>query len=164
MNQTLIQKSKFVYQLLNECNISYEKYTHEPIFSYETAEKVGKELGFTGTESKSLFLKGKSGKYYIYLTVQGEKADFKVLKKLLSEKVSVCSAEEMTETIGCYPGCISPFGHDKEIDLIVDPKVFEQEKLIFSPNVPEETVIFEAWDLKKMLDKIENKKIFINNS
>ena len=36
----------------------HEKITHEPILNYETAEKVDKELGLTGTETKTLFLKG----------------------------------------------------------------------------------------------------------
>lgn len=161
MDKELEEKSEKVIKILEDNDIKFESYEHEPIFSYEVAEIVSKKLGFTGTESKSLFLKGKSGKYYVYFTIQGEKVDFKNVKNLVGEKISICSSEEMTEVIGCYPGCVSPFGHSEDITLIIDLKVFEQEKIIFSPGVPNKTVIVYSKDLKNILDKVECEKFFM---
>lgn len=46
------------YKIIEELNLKPRVVTHEPILNYETAEKVDKELGLTGTETKTLFLKG----------------------------------------------------------------------------------------------------------
>ena len=162
MDKELEEKSKYIEKILKDNKISYEIYEHEPIFSYEVAEEVSKKLGFTGTESKSLFLKSKSEKYFIYLTIQGEKVDFKKLKEVLGEKVSICQAEEMTKVIGCYPGCVSPFGHDKDITIIVDSNVFNQEKLIFSPGVPNKTIIVKANELENIFDIVENEVVLLS--
>lgn len=161
MDKELEEKSMKVIQVLEDNNIKYELYEHEPIFSYEVAEIVSKRLGFTGTESKSLFLKGKSDKYYVYLTIQGEKVDFKEVKNLIGEKISICSSEEMTQVIKCYPGCVSPFGHSKDIALIIDSKVFEQEKIIFSPGLPNKTVIIFSKDLRDVLNIVDCEKFFM---
>lgn len=151
---------KEVKALLEKANVECEYYKHEPILDYETAERVAKEVGFTGTESKSLFIKAKSGKYYMYLTLQGMKMDSKEIKNLIGEKVGVVSGEELTEKTGCIPGCAAPFGYVKEISLIVDESIFDVEKYIFSQGVAEITMILKGKDIKKVLDICENKVIY----
>ena len=42
---------------------------------------------------------------------------FKKLKEILGEKILICEAQEMTKIIGCYPGCVSPFGHNSDISI-----------------------------------------------
>lgn len=134
---------------------------HEPVLDYETAALVDERFHLTGVESKSLFIKTKSGRYYIYITVQGERLDSKAMKALLGEKVGVASGEELTEVTGCQPGCAAPFGYAKEIGIIVNPIIFEHEKFIFSPGVPEMTVEANTEDLKKILDSCDNEIIWM---
>ena len=160
MDSDLIKKSDYVISILDNNNIPFEVYEHEPVYSYEDAEKIKNEFGFCGTESKSLFLKGKLG-YYIYLTIQGVNADFKYVKSLVADKVSVCPSSEMTKVIKCCPGCVSPFGHDEEISLIIDPIIFNQENIIFSPGVPNKTIVIKGNDLKKIINNISNRKYFV---
>ena len=88
------------YEILKELNLEPRVVTHEPILNYETADKVDKELGFTGTESKTLFLKGKSGAFYLFITLATERMDSKMLKNILGEKVKLVSGDEMIETTG----------------------------------------------------------------
>lgn len=127
---------------------------HEPVLDFETAKIVDERFHLTGVESKSLFIKTKSEKFYIYLTVQGEKLDSKFMKKLLGEKISVVGSDELTELTDCVPGCVAPFGFEEElgVHIIVDKKIFEYEKFIFSPAVPEMTVEAKTEDLTKMLN------------
>lgn len=62
-------KDKFLKE-----NIPFELYGHRVIYTNEDALVVKKEQGFTGTETKSLFLKDKKDNYYIYLTFATKKA------------------------------------------------------------------------------------------
>ena len=140
---------------LKELDLDCKICEHEPVLDFETAALVDERFHLTGVESKSLFIKTKSEKYYIYLTVQGEKLDSKYMKKLLGEKVSVVGPDELTNLTTCVPGCVAPFGFDKELNvrIIVDKKIFNYEKFIFSPAVPEMTVEAKTEDLPKMLEQ-----------
>ena len=92
-NDILEKKSAAIRALMDEHNISYEWYEHKPVLSYEDAEEVAAETGYTGTESKSLFLRGKkTGGYYIFFTLQGEKMDSKTIKELTGEKINASTA------------------------------------------------------------------------
>lgn len=162
MDEQLKIKTQEIIKLLKDNNIKFEIYEHEPIFSYDVAEKVSKELGFSGTESKSLFLKDKNKKNYIFFTIQGQKVDFKKLNKILGEKIAICESDEMNKIIDCYPGCVSPFGHNKDIPIITDSIVFEQGKIIFSPGVPTKTLIVSSEEFKKILQIIDNRVIYYN--
>ena len=85
--------------------------THEPILDYETANKVDEELGLEGTETKTLFLKGKkSNNYYLFITLASKRMDSKLLKNLLGEKINMVTGDEMIELSGMMPGCMTPFG------------------------------------------------------
>ncbi len=152
---------KKAIDLLENCKISYDIYHHEPVLDYDKAAEIRQRFGFTGTESKSLFLKGKSGNYYVFVTMEGEKLDAKAVKNLVEEKVSICSGDEMTSVIGCTPGCVAPFGYDAEISLVIDQRVFAEEKLIFSPGIPETTMVIGGSDFQALLEKVENKIYYL---
>ena len=55
-----------VLALLHKTNVSYEKFEHEPVLDYET-DRIVREAWPTRYSSKSLFLKSKSGNYYVFL-------------------------------------------------------------------------------------------------
>lgn len=122
------------YEIIENLNLNPRIVTHEPILNYETAAKVDEELGLAGTETKTLFLKGKSGSFYLFITLATERMDSKLLKKLLGEKVNMVSGEEMTELTGMMPGCMTPFGLEDGLikKIVVDPKINNEEKLILA--------------------------------
>ncbi len=146
-------------KIFTDLGITYKECSSEPVLSYETAEKVRKQFGLTGTESKSLFLKGKDGRYFMLITIQGEKANFDQLKEILGTKISVASQDELKEKTGCEPYCAIPFGYPAEITMIVDPKLYTTEKFIFSPGPTEKTIEIATEDIGKILEALPNKKI-----
>ena len=142
------------YEILKELNLEPRVVTHEPILNYETAAKVDKELGLTGTESKTLFLKGKSGSFYLFITLATERMDSKILKNILGEKVKLVSGDEMIETTGMQPGCMTPFGLKDGLikAIVVDPKIYNEEKLICAFGSETMSVEIKSEDLKKVLE------------
>ncbi|MFO8070218.1 MAG: YbaK/EbsC family protein [Alkalibacterium sp.] len=147
-------------EFLKEHAIYFELYDHDPIYTNEDAVIMKKEKGFTGTETKALFLKGKSGQYYSFVTFTTKSTDFKRLKQVAGEKVSIVKPDEMEEVTGQKPGAVTPLGYEESIPMIVDEELFEQEKLVFAPARPDQTMVIRAEDLKKIIGLLGN-ELFI---
>lgn len=149
-----------IIKLLQDVAANYEEFSHEPILDYETARKVGKKYNWKGIESKSLMLKDKTGRAYVFLTVEGKRFDAKAGKDLTGQKLSVYSRQDLIEKFDCIPGCVAPFGYDQEVSLIVDQEIFQYEDFIFSPGIPEKTIITNVQDIDKILKRVDNKIYF----
>ncbi|MBM6615857.1 prolyl-tRNA editing protein [Desemzia sp. RIT804] len=149
-------------EFLREHSIYFELYVHDPIYTNEDAVIMKEEKGFTGTETKALFLKGKSGQYYSFVTFTTKSTDFKRLKQVAGEKVTIVKPYEMEEATGQKAGAVTPLGYDTSIPIIVDEKLFNQEKLVFAPARPDQTMVILAEDLKKIITLLGN-ELFIYN-
>lgn len=126
------ENNKNCYEIIKKLNLKPTVAEHEPILNYETADKVDKELGWNGTESKTLFLKGKSGNFYLYITLATSRMDSKLLKRTVGEKVNMVSGDEMIELTNMKPGCMTPFGFDHSLIncVIIDPSIYNEKELI----------------------------------
>ena len=140
-----------VLALLHKTNASYEKFEHEPVLDYETDRIVRERLGLQGTPSKSLFLKSKSGDYYVFFTLEGTRLDRGEIKELTGERLSLCSPDELREETGCTPGCVAPFGYSHDVTIIVDSAIYTYDKILITPGVPEFTIELSTEELKKIL-------------
>lgn len=142
--------------------IYFELYNHDPIYTNEAAVKMKEEKGFTGTETKALFLKGKSGRYYSFMTFTTKNVDFKQLKQVVGEKVKIVQPDEMKAVTGQIPGAVAPLGYEDTVYLIVDEELFRQEKLVFAPARPDQTMVIAAKDLNKIIQLLGN-ELFVYN-
>ncbi|MCO8284754.1 prolyl-tRNA editing protein [Tetragenococcus halophilus] len=115
---------------LNKQGLYYELYQHQEIFSNEDALVVKAKKGFSGTETKSLFLKDSYDKYYIFFTFTTKKADFKKIHQLTGKRLKIVAKNEMEQTTGQRAGAVSPLGYDSNITIIVGEELFNQEKLV----------------------------------
>lgn len=89
-------------------NIYFELYHHRAIYTNEDALVIKKEQGFTGTETKSLFLKDKKDNNYVYLTFTTKQTDFKALGKIVGKKAFYCFIRTHGRTNGTKAGrCFS---------------------------------------------------------
>lgn len=145
-----------VISLLHKTNASYEKFEHEPVLDYETDRVVRERLGLQGAPSKSLFLKSKSGSYYVFFTLEGTRLERNEMKELTGERLSICSPDELREQTGCIPGCVAPFGYSQEVTIIVDSSVYNYDKILITPGVPEFTIELSTEELKKILSTCQN--------
>ena len=77
-----------------------------------------------------------------------------MLKNILGEKVKLVSGDEMIETTGMQPGCMTPFGLKDDLikAIVVDPKIYNEEKLICAFGSETMSVEIKSEDLKKILD------------
>lgn len=160
MEETKITEiNKKCMQIIKDLKLNPRIVTHEPILNYETAVKVDEELGLTGTETKTLFLKSKADNYYLFITLATERMDSKLLKSLLGEKVNMVSGDEMIELTTMQPGCMTPFGLKEGLikSIVIDPKIYNEDKLILAFGSETMSMEITPTDLKTILeDTYEN--------
>jgi len=140
--------------ILDSAGAEYTRYEHRPVLTYDDIATVAAETGWQGTEMKNLVQKA-GDDCVVYVTLQGTRADTKAMKKHLgTKKLRMASDEELAETFGAEPGNAYPFGFDESVRIIVDPAVYEQEWLLFSPCRPDQTVQVRAADLGKVFGSL----------
>ncbi len=150
-------------KLLDTAQVEYKLFNHREALTYDELAEVQKEAGFTGTEMKCLVLKC-DDKFIVYITIQGNRIDFDVVKQRVgAKKIRLSIPEELKEHFGAQPGCAYPFAFDKQYDIYVDPVIYEQAWLLFSPVLPTKTVQAKGSDLKKVFNKIKNNVVEVNN-
>ncbi len=147
--------------LLRQHQIPYKEFDHEPILNYDDAEKQKQKFQWSGTESKNVFMKGDDSTYYVFVTFQGQRVDFKKLKELLGVKLSIASEDDVRAVAQCVPGCVAPFGFSSDITILLDPTLFTHTDYLFSPGVTTKTIQTNVQELKKIFDGLPNRKIDI---
>jgi len=154
---------KKLISLLNNNQAEYKLFTHREALTWKDLEKVQKETGFFGTEIKCMVLKA-GDKLIVYVTLQGKRVNFDAIKEKLNvSKVRLSTPEELSEYFGTKPGCAYPFGFDPQYNIYVDPLIYEQEWMLFSPMIATETVQIKGPNLKKVFNSLENKVQEVTN-
>lgn len=154
---------KSVIEILDKNGVDYKLFEHRAAFTYEDLALAQKEVGFFGTEAKCLVIKADE-RFVVYVTLQGNKINFNSVKKFLeTRKVRLATAAELKENFGAEPGCAYPFGFGGQFDIFVDPKIYGEEWLLFSPVLPTKTVQARGADMKKVFGGLENKVAVISD-
>ncbi|MDD1782946.1 YbaK/EbsC family protein [Enterovibrio sp. ZSDZ35] len=164
MTQSLERILERNVALMAQCSVAYQSWQHEPILDFATDERIGIELGWQATPTKSLFLSFKNGEYALLLTHRDARLDSKKTKALMGKRPSIATDEEMIAQLGCVPGAVCPFGMPSSIPLIVDEVLFSFEELMYTPGPPEYTFAFEANCLSRLLSALPNPVLILSTS
>lgn len=157
--ERLEQIYQYNVDLLQQLEVNFEEWRHEPILDFATDVRVAEQLGWTGTHSKSLFLKLKGGGHVLYLTHKDARLDSKAIKQVLGKRPSICSDEEMIALLGCVPGAVCPFGIPEHIEIVVDSALYQHAEILYTPGHPELTIGIAGSSLTKLLQAIPNSVI-----
>lgn len=156
-------KYQEVIDLLDANHVEYKLFDHRAALTYEDLAEVQKDTGFVGTETKCMVLKV-DDKFIVYVTIQGNKVNFDAIKSELGvSKIRLATPEEIKEYFGAEPGCAYPFGFDSQYDLYVDPNIYNQEWLLFSPVLSTKTIQTKGSDLRKVFNNLKNKVKEVSN-
>jgi Ala-tRNA(Pro) deacylase len=147
---------KKIISILDEISADYKLFSHKPAFTYKELLEAQKQAGFFGTEMKCLVLKSEKS-FLVYITIQGNKLNFEKIKDFLEiNELRLATPKELRKDFGAEPGCAYLFGFNKEIPIFIDPIIYKQDWLLFSPILPDKTVQVKAADLKKVFDVLDN--------
>ncbi|WP_338628110.1 YbaK/prolyl-tRNA synthetase associated domain-containing protein [Yersinia intermedia] len=116
--------------------------------SEEVAAVRGTQMG-QGAKALVCHLKKADGKSYVLAVLAADlQADLKKLAEALgAKKVSLASPAEVLRLTGCVPGAIPPFSLHPELELVVDPALFDRfDEIAFNAGSLERSVILNAQD------------------
>lgn len=116
--------------------------------SEEVAAVRGTHIG-QGAKALVCHLKKTEGKSYVLAVLAADlQADLKKLAESMgAKKASLASPAEVLRLTGCIPGAIPPFSLHPELELVVDPALFDRfDEIAFNAGSLERSVILNAQD------------------
>jgi Ala-tRNA(Pro) deacylase len=128
-----------LFAFLDRLGISYATVTHPPLFTVEESRVLRGMI--PGGHTKNLFLKDKSGAYYLVVACEDATIDLKDLHRRLGAKgrLSFGSAEAMWDLLGVRPGSVTPFSAINDVSgkvvVILDSAMLTHELLNYHPLV-----------------------------
>ncbi len=147
--------SKQIVELLKNNDCWFESFEHEPVRTSEEASKV--RTGYTLHQgAKALIVrvkKSETDKKFIMLVFPADlKFDNKKVKKIFNAKdLRFATQEEISDlTSGVQIGGVPPFGNLFNLEVVVDPKLFENEKIIFNAGDRRFSIAMKSKDYKKI--------------
>jgi len=157
---TLSDPAVPVYATLDALGITYEKYTHPPVFTAEEADEHWAPI--PARRVKNLFLRNKKGdRHYLVILEVSRQADLRQIVKIVGDdRLSFASPERLMSKLGITPGSVSPFGliHDTAhaVRVIIDAELRSASRLIFHPNINTASVAISVADLERFLAAVGN--------
>ncbi|SDK91733.1 prolyl-tRNA synthetase associated domain-containing protein [Natronincola ferrireducens] len=159
------EKELKAYEVLEQLNIPYKKYTHPPVATIAAIEELDEKMEVM--HFKNLFLRNSKGdKHYLVLVDSTKKANTKLIaREIGSTRLSFASDERLEKHLGLQPGAVSPMGliydKNKEVEVLIDKDLTFQEKVTLHPNVNTASVTITYGDLLRFLDWCGNKRQFV---
>jgi len=133
----------------------YETFEHEPVRTSEEAAKT--RPGYSlhqGAKAMIVKVKGRPKGFVMLVLPADLRFDNSRLKVLLEAKdIQLASENEVLElTGGVQPGAVPPFGNLFELEVLADPQLFGNEKIVFNAGDRRFSVAMKAEDYKRMVN------------
>ncbi len=151
-----------LYDILADLGIAFEKVEHEAFPTVEASGDFYKQKKM-GVDCKNIFLRDKRGRNHFLVVIQSDKkVDIPILAEFLDthRKMSFASDERLEKFLGLKPGSVTPFGiihhKAKEVKVIVDEDIFDNEFVHFHPLRNTATLKISTSDFRKFLDFHDN--------
>lgn len=144
-----------IFDILNELQIEYTNYEHDPVFTCDEAKGVD----IPGYRVKSLLLRNKKAtNFYMVVLPDAKKLDTNIIRAIFNDsKMSFASEEKMMEKIGLRPGSVSPFALinniERDIRVIFDAELKDQ-LIGFHPLQNDNTVVLQMGSVEHFLENI----------
>ncbi len=149
--------TKLIKDILEHNQVWFEEFEHEPVRTSEEAAKVRSGYGIR-QGAKAIIVRIKqlsSDKKFVMLVIPGNVRfdNLKVKKYFEAKDVRFATEEEVISlTDGVLPGGVPPFGGLFRLDMVVDPSLFENEKIIFNAGDKRFSIAMRSEDYKKVVN------------
>jgi Ala-tRNA(Pro) deacylase len=128
-----------LFAFLDRLGVSYSTVSHPPLFTVDESRMLRGTI--PGGHTKNLFLKDKSGAYYLVVACEDAAIDLKGLHRRLGAKgrFSFGSAEALEELLGVKPGSVTPFAAINDVAgkvvIVLDKAMLSHAILNYHPLV-----------------------------
>ena len=140
---------------LDTLGIAYDLHTHPPLFTVEDSKALRGDL--PGGHCKNLFLRDRKGAMWLVVCLEDRRIDLKALGALLGgARLSFGSPDRLMNTLGIYPGAVSPFAliNDTEVSVtvILDADMMKMSPLNYHPLSNEMTIAVTPDGLARFIE------------
>ena len=144
-----------VLKLLQANNCWHETFQHEAVRTSEEAAKT--RPGYTlhqGAKAMIVRIKNPDRKFVMLVLPADLRFDNTKVKSFLATKdLRFATEQEIGElTGGVQPGAVPPFGNLFGLDVVVDPGLFENEKIVFNAGDRCFSVAMRSEDYKRLVN------------
>ena len=128
-----------LFAFLDRLGIPHSTVSHPPLFTVEESRTLRGTI--PGGHTKNLFLKDKSGAYYLVVASDDATIDLKGLHRRLGARgrFSFGSADALKELLGVQPGSVTPFAAINDVSgkvvVVLDIAMLAHEILNYHPLV-----------------------------
>ncbi len=144
------KEAQKILNIFKENDIDYQLYEHEPVYTSQQAATVrGVELK---TGCKSMLLKTKAGKFILTNLAADRKIDLKKLERIVGEKLSFATREDVLWATNCEPGSVPPFGKLFGLSTYLDESVLENDFVNFNIGTLTKSVKISKQDLLRIME------------
>jgi prolyl-tRNA editing enzyme YbaK/EbsC (Cys-tRNA(Pro) deacylase) len=143
--------------LLTNKNCWFETFEHEPVRTSEEAAKT--RIGYTLQQGAKAMIvrvkKSESDKKFVMLTFPGNLRfnNIKVKSFFEAKDIRFATEEEVLNiTEGVQPGGVPPFGNLFNLEVVADPKLFKNEKIVFNAGDRCFSIGMKSKDYKRLVN------------
>lgn len=150
-----------IFNILDELNINYTNYEHEPVHSCNDAKWVC----IPGKRCKSLLIRNKKWtNFYMVILWEEKKLETNKVREMFDDsKMSFFEEDLMMQKIGLRPWSVSPFAlinnEEKDIKVVFDEEL-KWVLIGFHPLQNDNTVVLEMNDVEKFLKHIWSEFVY----
>jgi Ala-tRNA(Pro) deacylase len=140
---------------LDRLGIAHATIKHPPVFTVEEAKQLRGKID--GGHTKNLFLKDKSDRLFLAVTLEDVPVDLKALTPLVGARgrLSFASADLLREHLGVEPGSVTPFAlvnnRTRSVTPVLDEAMLATNPLNFHPLENTATTAISNGDLLKFV-------------
>lgn len=153
-NPPLPTTSQRLLEILEDLDIAYDLYHHQPVFTVAEAEGIKDHI--PGLDCRNLFLRDKKEQMFLVCAANETMLDMKKLPAVLGcERLSFGSAERLWRILGVRPGSVCPFAiindKDKAVTIVLDDTMMRADGVNFHPLENDKSVVVAPADLVKFI-------------
>lgn len=144
-----------ILDLLQTNHCWHETFQHEPVRTSEEAART--RPGYTlhqGAKAMIVRVKNPQPKFVMLVLPADLRFDNAKVKSFLSAKdLRFATEQEIGElTGGVQPGAVPPFGNLFGLDVVVDPTLFENERIVFNAGDRCFSLAMKSEDYKRLVN------------
>ena len=156
MSDTARKTRDDLFSFLDGLGIEVTTKYHPPVFTVEESKALRDEIA--GGHTKNLFLKDKTGRYFLLTVGEDATIDLKTIHTVIgaSGRVSFGKPEQMMEFLGVIPGAVTAFGvvNDTEnaVTLVFDEALAAHDVINAHPLTNDATTSIAMADMKRFVE------------
>ncbi len=132
--------------------IAHSTKDHKPVFTVEESAEIKADM--PGAHTKNLFLKDKSGQYFLVCAEAHAQVKVNRLHPVLGcKRLSFGKPEPLLEYLGVVPGSVTLFSvindTDQNVTLVIDKTLAEADIVNFHPLLNDATTAISSADMIK---------------